>query len=109
MHTQKHLVYDELHRDLERHFEHSKVLNVNINSNTIEMKDNKLIALADYYIFNYNIKKREANASYFSTSYLGFNIPSPSSACINNRCNSPFIKMLSIALTSLVLKLIKSL
>ena len=109
MHTQKHLVYDELHRDLERYFENSKVLNVNINSNTIEMKGNKLIALADYYSFSYNIEQRKVNASYFSMSYLSFNIPSPSSAYINNRCNSPFIKMLSMALTSLVLKLIKSL
>ncbi len=91
------------------HLENNKVLIVKIDSDTIEMNDNKPIILADYYSFNYNIEQRKVNASYFSMSYLSFNIPSPSSACINNRCNSPFIKMLSMALTSLVLKLIKSL
>ncbi len=47
VHTQKHLVYDELHGDVVPHFENSKVLTVKINSGTIEMKDNKLIILAD--------------------------------------------------------------
>ncbi|MFP4844772.1 F0F1 ATP synthase subunit epsilon [Winogradskyella sp. PE311] len=46
-HTQSHLVFDELHADVIPHNDDKKVLTVNINSGTIEMKDNKLIILAD--------------------------------------------------------------
>ena len=46
-HTQTHLVFDELHASVIPHNDDNKVLTVNINSGTIEMKDNKLIILAD--------------------------------------------------------------
>ncbi|WP_299128505.1 hypothetical protein [uncultured Winogradskyella sp.] len=46
-HTQNHLVFDELHADVIPHKDDKKVLTVKINSGTIEMKDNKLIILAD--------------------------------------------------------------
>jgi F-type H+-transporting ATPase subunit epsilon len=46
-HTQSHLVFDELHADVIPHNDDKKVLTVKINSGTIEMKDNKLIILAD--------------------------------------------------------------
>ena len=46
-HTQSHLVFDELHADVVPHNDDKKVLTVKINSGTIEMKDNKLIILAD--------------------------------------------------------------
>ena len=46
-HSQSHLVFDELHADVIPHNDDKKVLTVNINSGTIEMKDNKLIILAD--------------------------------------------------------------
>ena len=46
-HTQSHLVFDELHADVIPHNDDKKVLTVNISSGTIEMKDNKLIILAD--------------------------------------------------------------
>ena len=46
-HTQSHLVFDELHASVTPHNDDKKVLTVNINSGTIEMKDNKLIILAD--------------------------------------------------------------
>jgi len=46
-HTQTHLVFDELHASVIPHKDDNKVLTVNINSGTIEMKDNKLIILAD--------------------------------------------------------------
>jgi F-type H+-transporting ATPase subunit epsilon len=46
-HTQSHIVFDELHADVIPHNDDKKVLTVNINSGTIEMKDNKLIILAD--------------------------------------------------------------
>jgi F-type H+-transporting ATPase subunit epsilon len=46
-HTQSHLVFDELHTDVIPHNDDKKVLTVSINSGTIEMKDNKLIILAD--------------------------------------------------------------
>ncbi|RZN84694.1 MAG: F0F1 ATP synthase subunit epsilon [Winogradskyella sp.] len=46
-HTQSHLVFDELHADVVPHNDDKKVLTVSINSGTIEMKDNKLIILAD--------------------------------------------------------------
>ena len=46
-HTQSHIVFDELHADVIPHNDDKKVLTVNINSGTIEMKDNKVIVLAD--------------------------------------------------------------
>ena len=46
-HSQSHLVFDELHADVVPHSDDNKVLTVKINSGTIEMKDNKLIILAD--------------------------------------------------------------
>ncbi|WP_299366005.1 hypothetical protein [Winogradskyella sp.] len=46
-HTQSHLVFDELHADVIPHSDDKKVLTIKINSGTIEMKDNKLIILAD--------------------------------------------------------------
>jgi len=46
-HTQSHLVFDELHADVIPHNDDNKVLTIKINSGTIEMKDNKLIILAD--------------------------------------------------------------
>ncbi|MBC3845448.1 F0F1 ATP synthase subunit epsilon [Winogradskyella echinorum] len=46
-HTQSHLVFDELHADVVPHNDDKKVLTLSINSGTIEMKDNKLIILAD--------------------------------------------------------------
>jgi F-type H+-transporting ATPase subunit epsilon len=46
-HTQSHLVFDELHADVVPLNDDKKVLTVSINSGTIEMKDNKLIILAD--------------------------------------------------------------
>ncbi len=46
-HSQSHLVFDELHADVIPHNDDKKVLTVKINSGTIEMKDNKLIILAD--------------------------------------------------------------
>ncbi|WP_353777031.1 F0F1 ATP synthase subunit epsilon [Winogradskyella sp. 3972H.M.0a.05] len=46
-HTQSHLVFDELHAEVIPHNDDDKVLTVKINSGTIEMKDNKVIVLAD--------------------------------------------------------------
>ncbi|WP_369998628.1 F0F1 ATP synthase subunit epsilon [Winogradskyella sp.] len=46
-HTQSHLVFDELHTAVVPHNDDKRVLTVKINSGTIEMKDNKLIILAD--------------------------------------------------------------
>lgn len=46
-HTQSHLVFDELHAEVIPHNDDDTILTVNINSGTIEMKDNKLIILAD--------------------------------------------------------------
>ena len=47
VHTQSHIVYDELHDDIEPHFEDQQVLTLNIKSGTVEAKDNKIIVLAD--------------------------------------------------------------
>ncbi|MEM1002471.1 MAG: F0F1 ATP synthase subunit epsilon [Bacteroidota bacterium] len=47
VHTQNHLVYDELHSDIEPHFDDKKVLTLKIKSGTVEAKDNKVIVLAD--------------------------------------------------------------
>ncbi|MEO1032045.1 MAG: hypothetical protein AAFX55_11605 [Bacteroidota bacterium] len=46
-HTQSHLEFDELHAEVVPHNDDEKVLTIKINSGTIEMKDNKLIILAD--------------------------------------------------------------
>jgi len=46
-HTQSHLVFDELHGSVVPHNDDDKVLTVTINSGTLEMKDNKVIVLAD--------------------------------------------------------------
>ncbi|CAM1352240.1 MULTISPECIES: FoF1 ATP synthase subunit delta/epsilon [Tenacibaculum] len=47
VHTQEHLVFDDLHGSIERLPEDDKVLTLKIKSGTIEMKDNKVIILAD--------------------------------------------------------------
>ncbi|MDP2542874.1 F0F1 ATP synthase subunit epsilon [Tenacibaculum sp. FZY0031] len=47
VHTQEHLVFDDLHGSIERLPEDDKVLTLKIKSGTIEMKDNKAIILAD--------------------------------------------------------------
>ncbi|MDO6674232.1 F-type H+-transporting ATPase subunit epsilon [Tenacibaculum gallaicum] len=47
VHTQDHLVFDDLHGSIERLPEDDKVLTLKIKSGTIEMKDNKTIILAD--------------------------------------------------------------
>ncbi|OBX23536.1 MULTISPECIES: F0F1 ATP synthase subunit epsilon [Bizionia] len=46
-HSQSHLVFDELHGSIIPHNDDKKVLTVVINSGTLEMKDNKVIILAD--------------------------------------------------------------
>jgi F-type H+-transporting ATPase subunit epsilon len=46
-HTQSHLVFDDLHANIVPHADDNKVLTVKINSGTLEMKDNKVIILAD--------------------------------------------------------------
>mgnify|MGYP003682964673 CR=1 FL=1 len=46
-HTKTHLVFDELHAAIVPHIDDDKVLTLKINSGTIEMKDNKVIVLAD--------------------------------------------------------------
>ena len=46
-HTQSHLVFDELHALVVPHNDDDQVLTIEINSGTIEMKDNKVIVLAD--------------------------------------------------------------
>jgi F-type H+-transporting ATPase subunit epsilon len=47
VHTQEHLELDELNGKLVPHADDDKVLTLAINSGTIEMKDNKVILLAD--------------------------------------------------------------
>ncbi|MFD2822685.1 F0F1 ATP synthase subunit epsilon [Lacinutrix iliipiscaria] len=47
IHTQSHLVFDELHAEVVPHNDDDKVLTLKIKSGTIEMKDNKVIVLAD--------------------------------------------------------------
>ena len=47
IHTQEHLELTELSDKLVPHAEDDKVLTLVINSGTIEMKDNKVILLAD--------------------------------------------------------------
>ena len=46
-HTQSHLVLDDLHGSIVPHNDDDKVLTLAIDSGTIEMKDNKVIVLAD--------------------------------------------------------------
>lgn len=46
-HTQSHLDFDELHAEVIPHNDDDKILTANIKSGTIEMKDNKVIILAD--------------------------------------------------------------
>ncbi|GGH36791.1 ATP synthase subunit delta [Mangrovimonas yunxiaonensis] len=46
-HTQSHLVLDDLHGSIVPHIDDSKILTIAITSGTIEMKDNKIIILAD--------------------------------------------------------------
>jgi len=47
VHTQEHLELDELSGKLVPHADDDKVLTLAINSGTLEMKDNKVILLAD--------------------------------------------------------------
>lgn len=47
VHTQEHLEIDELTGIIEPHADDDKVLTLKIKSGTIEMKDNKVIILAD--------------------------------------------------------------
>ncbi|KAB8151389.1 hypothetical protein EZY14_018815 [Kordia sp. TARA_039_SRF] len=47
MHTQSHLELDDLHGSIVRHNDDDKILTLQINSGTVEMKDNKVIVLAD--------------------------------------------------------------
>ncbi|WOD44703.1 F0F1 ATP synthase subunit epsilon [Hwangdonia lutea] len=46
-HTQSHLVFDELPAEVTPHNDDEKVLTLKIKSGTLEMKDNKVIVLAD--------------------------------------------------------------
>jgi len=46
-HTQSHIVFDDLHASIVPHNDDDKVLTLQINSGTIEMKDNRAIVLAD--------------------------------------------------------------
>jgi F-type H+-transporting ATPase subunit epsilon len=47
VHSQDHLVLDDLHGKLEAHADDEKVLTLVINSGTLELKDNKAVVLAD--------------------------------------------------------------
>ncbi|WP_088324322.1 F0F1 ATP synthase subunit epsilon [Polaribacter tangerinus] len=47
IHTQDHLVLDDLHGKLTAHADDDKVLTLAINSGTLELNDNKAIILAD--------------------------------------------------------------
>ncbi|MFL0353325.1 F0F1 ATP synthase subunit epsilon [Xanthomarina sp. GH4-25] len=46
-HTQSHLVFDELHAEVHPHNDDDSILTLKIQSGTLEMKDNKVIILAD--------------------------------------------------------------
>lgn len=46
-HSQSHLVFDELHASVIPQNDDKKILTIKINSGTLEMKDNKVIILAD--------------------------------------------------------------
>jgi F-type H+-transporting ATPase subunit epsilon len=47
VHTQDHLVLDDLHGNLKAQIDDDKILTLAINSGTLELKDNKAIILAD--------------------------------------------------------------
>ncbi len=47
IHSQDHLVLDDLHGALKVHADDDKVLTLAINSGTLELKDNKAVILAD--------------------------------------------------------------
>lgn len=47
MHSQNQSAFEELHAEIITHAVDKKVLTVKINSGTLEMKDNKVIILAD--------------------------------------------------------------
>lgn len=47
VHTQEHIVLDELHGKLVPHVDDDKILTLPINSGTLELNDNKAIILAD--------------------------------------------------------------
>ncbi|MDX6745213.1 hypothetical protein SHK09_00300 [Polaribacter sp. PL03] len=47
IHSQDHLVLDDLHGKLEAQIDDDRVLTLAINSGTIELNDNKAIILAD--------------------------------------------------------------
>lgn len=47
IHSQNHLVLDDLHGKLVSHEEDDKILTLKINSGTLELNDNKAIVLAD--------------------------------------------------------------
>jgi F-type H+-transporting ATPase subunit epsilon len=47
VHTQEHVELDDLQGKLVPHIDDAKILTLAINSGTIEMKDNKVILLAD--------------------------------------------------------------
>jgi F-type H+-transporting ATPase subunit epsilon len=47
MHSQEHFEFDDLKGELVTHADDDKILSLQISSGTIEMKDNKVIILAD--------------------------------------------------------------
>ncbi len=47
VHSQDHLSFDDLHGKIEKLPADDKVLTLEVNSGTVEMKDNKVIILAD--------------------------------------------------------------
>ncbi|QTD39201.1 F0F1 ATP synthase subunit epsilon [Polaribacter batillariae] len=47
VHSQDHLVLDDLHGKLEQQIDDDKVITLAINSGTLELNDNKAIILAD--------------------------------------------------------------
>lgn len=46
-HTKSHLVFDDLHAKIVPHNDDDKVLTLSVNSGTLEIKENKVIILAD--------------------------------------------------------------
>ena len=47
MHSQEHIVLDDLHGHIETQADDDKVLTLKIKSGTLELNDNKAIILAD--------------------------------------------------------------
>lgn len=47
VHTQEHLKLDDLSGEIKTHIDDDKILTLKIKSGTIEMKDNKVVILAD--------------------------------------------------------------